>query len=179
MLTFAALIEDETLREKYERLYNQYKTPLFRSATAILHDRFLAEDAVSETFFRVAKDFANLAQLSDKRFERCINIILRNVSIDQCRYRDRHDVPMEELKDQVDLNGIDDQVFGKIGYEMILKQIGNMKDIYREVLELYYVNHCSAREIGDLLGIRETTVYSNLSRAKKTLAEKLEGICSE
>ena len=44
---------------------------------------------------------------------------------------------------------------------------------YRVVIHLYYYEDCTVGEISDMLGIKETTVQTQLMRARKKLKDKL------
>lgn len=43
-------------REKLDILYNLYEQPMYRVAYAILHKKCQAEDAVSESFIKIAEN---------------------------------------------------------------------------------------------------------------------------
>ena len=43
-------------KDAFEYIYTRYKNLMLQKAYAILHDRMLAEDAVSEAFIRIYKN---------------------------------------------------------------------------------------------------------------------------
>mgnify|MGYP001801682792 CR=1 FL=1 len=61
----------------------------------------------------------------------------------------------------------------KYDAEYLLKLISFLPDGYRTVFNLSVVDGYSHKEIGQLLGISESSSRSQLSRAKKLLQEKL------
>ena len=52
----------------------------------------------------------------------------------------------------------------------ILEIVLQLPEKYRNVIYLYYYEEYSAVEIADILGKRENTVYTWLSRAKATIS---------
>lgn len=54
---FLALIDDEQDLIRFEEAYAEYKMLLHYIARGILRDEHRAEDAVQETFVRIAKNF--------------------------------------------------------------------------------------------------------------------------
>ena len=64
---FLTLIEETTEKEKFEVLYYRYRDLMHYIAMAILHDEHLAEDAVQEAFFRVARNFHKVGAVESLR----------------------------------------------------------------------------------------------------------------
>ena len=58
---------------------------------------------------------------------------------------------------------------------MVADAVLKLKQKYREVIHLYYYEEYSAKEIGEMLGISENTVFKRLQRARENLKEKLVG----
>ena len=59
--------------------------------------------------------------------------------------------------------------------EEILEEVLKLPEKYRNVIYLYYYEGYSAVEIAKILGRKENTIYTWLSRAKDILREKLGG----
>lgn len=57
--------------------------------------------------------------------------------------------------------------------QRLASAIESLPDATREVVTLYYREGRSARQVGDLLGLREATVKQRLSRARANLRESL------
>lgn len=57
----------------------------------------------------------------------------------------------------------------------ILDFVLRLPEKYRNVIYLYYYEGYSAVEIAKIIGKRENTIYTWLSRARELLKEKLEG----
>lgn len=52
----------------------------------------------------------------------------------------------------------------------------SLPEKYRTVLNLFYYEEYSVREIGELLGIRVSAVTTRLSRAREMLKQKLKEV---
>ena len=60
-------------------------------------------------------------------------------------------------------------------YREVLEAVLSLPEKYKDVIYLHYYDGYSAAEIGKILGKRENTIYSLLSRGRKLLKEKLGG----
>ena len=66
-----------------------------------------------------------------------------------------------------------ENIISKLTEEEILKVISKLPNGFRQVFNLYVIDGYSHREIGELLGISESTSRSQLTRAKKMLRKSL------
>ncbi len=55
--------------------------------------------------------------------------------------------------------------------------ISSLPEEDRVIFQLYYGENFTAKEIGELLGKKESTVKSRLHRGKEKLREKMKLIC--
>jgi RNA polymerase sigma-70 factor (ECF subfamily) len=63
-----------------------------------------------------------------------------------------------------------------IGYKDLMKVITQLPPGFRTVFNMYTIEGYSHKEIGEILGISETTSRTQLSRAKTWLQNKLKEI---
>lgn len=77
---------------EFEALYLQNRQLAYQIAFKILHNAQLAEDAVSDAFFSIAKNFSRLRSLNSHKMQYYIVVTVRNMSINLLRreqpYRD-------------------------------------------------------------------------------------------
>ena len=76
ILTFT-LIDDETQKELFLRIYHQYKNLMYQIAYHILHDSGLAEDCTQEALFSIAANIRKLQQADDIRTRRYIITVVK------------------------------------------------------------------------------------------------------
>ena len=64
-------------------------------------------------------------------------------------------------------------VFDRPGQAALYREVMALPEKYRTVLNLFYYEELSVREIGTLLGVEASTVTTRLARARKRLRERL------
>lgn len=69
---YMSFIDSEDDREKFEIIYHEYRKRMVSVAYSILHNNEDAEDAVHETFIRIAKNMKALMTRGLKRHRRML-----------------------------------------------------------------------------------------------------------
>ncbi len=172
MLTiYLALIDEPSDKEKFTAVYNLYKNMMFRKAMSILHNESVAEEAVQESFLKIAK---NISKISSPDCIQTRNFIVRNTSLNMLK--SEHGAISDELDEDIpDMSmSVLNKVISDDGYEYLLKLIDDLDDIYSDALTLKLVMGYSSEEIAGILGVPKNTVISRVSRGKKILQKKLE-----
>lgn len=129
-----------------------------------------AEDAVQEAFISA---FRNLESYrADATFGAWLKRIVVNKSINVLKRRKHEWMPEDE---QWDVAEEESQVDYKeeLTIDRVKKAIEGLPDGYRTVLSLYLLEGYDHQEIGEIMGISESTSKSQLNRAKAKLREKL------
>ena len=177
MLTlYLALIDEPSGKEKFVQIYNAYKSLMFRVAMSVLHNPALAEEAVQESFLKIAKKISYFSEPVCSKSASLIVIIVRNTSID-CLRKEKPGtaLPYDEAIDisqDIQMPDITDILPGGIG--TLTDIINSMDKIYGDVLKLKYIYGYSNSEIGELLGITAKNVNMRAYRARFILKTKLE-----
>ena len=76
-----AMIDDEYEQSEFERLYLDNRQNAYAVAYKILHYDFLAEDAVSEAFLRIAKIFDRISHLDSVKLKHYTMSAVRNTAL--------------------------------------------------------------------------------------------------
>ena len=164
------MITGEEDREKFEIIYKQYRNLMFYIANQIIHDTFLAEDAVHQAFIRIINNFNKIEDAYSIRTKNFISIITKNCAIDEYNKRKKADsVPFED---------VELVLFGEDGLneeDDITSAIYGLSSIYKDVLVLKYFHDLSLKEISKILQIKENTVKKRLNRARRLLEQKIKG----
>ena len=142
---------------------------MFVEAKGILKDNYLAEDAVHNAFVKIISNLEKFNKIDCQETRNLIVIIIRSVSIDMYRKRNREfentDILDKEISIETD--------FSIIEVDNILKEIDVLPDIYKDILLLKVEYGYKDREIAKLLGIKVDTVSKRLERARKQLKKQL------
>lgn len=179
MLTLCLTIIDKSGdKEKFTAVYNAYKNIMYKKSLSILNNEALAEEAVQESFLKIAKNISGISDPVSNRTAAFVIIIVRNTSID--KLRTEHQERTVPLNEEVEFENAGDSFpntsllsTGK-GFEAIVQCIASMNDIYSDVLKLKYIYGYSNSEIAALLNIRQKTVEMRLYRGKNMLRAELE-----
>lgn len=181
MLQFLLSISDEKDHSKIEYLYNQYHGDMLRFAKYRLHQKGMpnyeldAEDAVQNAFIKITKYIHRIDFTTDeKEIKAYILKIVSNETInivsDYMYFDD-----IDELKETMADGDFFDQMRIKTRYDEVVEVIGRLDEKYSIPLSLRYSENIDVKEIAELLGIAEKTVYTRLDRARKLLLENLNG----
>lgn len=123
-----------------------------------------AEDAVQEVFLRLytrERDFETPEHL--RRW-------LIRVTVNLCR--DTLKSPWR--KRRVDLKQLPEPSFHQVEQRELYREVMALPEKYRTVLDLFYYEELSTREIGEVLGIRQSAVTTRLARAREQLKKRLK-----
>lgn len=154
-------------RAQYE-LYKLYSKAMFSVSMRITNDYAEAEDVLQDAFISAFKNLGSYK--SEASFGSWLKKIVINASINAIRKRRSELVPLDEhhvgeVPDVADEDETEWQV------EKIRRAIQKLPDGYRVVLSLYLLEGYDHAEIGEVLGVSESTSKSQYSRARKKLLE--------
>ncbi|WP_031528515.1 RNA polymerase sigma factor [Dyadobacter crusticola] len=160
-------------KAQYE-LYKSYSKAMFNICMRILNHMGEAEDALQEAFVDA---FTNLHQFRQQStFGAWLKQIVVNKAINHMRSRKVKWVEIDEyqetMEDSVDTLGFDEQET-LLEVERVRSMVQKLPDGYRVVLSLYLFEGYDHEEIGEVLGISETTSRTQYMRAKRKLTEML------
>jgi len=151
------MLKDGCAREAVEK----YGDMLYRMCMIMLGNTADAEDAVQETFIKYVQKSPDF---DGREHEKAWLItVAANKCKDMLRYRARHMTGSEELLNSYAVEKEDSG---------ILEALMELKDKYRIILTLHYVEGYKTEEIAELTGISPSAVKMRLSRGRKLLREK-------
>lgn len=179
-MMFLALIDTEEEQDKFKALFEKYKNIMFISINKIINDKHLSEDILQETFIKIANNIDcvddDIESLRTKSF---IMTITKNTALDYYRKnvkRREVEIFVEEIEEPV-FYDFDEEVDSNVDLEeRMIILFSKMKENYRNIFILKYVSKLDNKEIARVEGISEELVRQRLSRGKKMLEKKLEGM---
>ena len=154
-------------RAQYE-LYKLYSKAMFNVSMRIVNDYAEAEDVLQEAFISAFKNLHSYK--AEASFGSWLKKIVINAAVNAIRKRRAELVPLEDqIAGDIAEEAYDDDTEWQV--EQVRKAIQRLPDGYRVVLSLYLLEGFDHAEIGEILGISESTSKSQYSRARKKLLE--------
>lgn len=150
---------------------------MFNIAFRIVKDEHYAEDVMQEGFLKAFTKLDDYRQ--EVAFDAWLKRIVINQSIDFCKKNSAFQ--LEEL-DRVlykveEENTIPPEIeFQNLKVVQVLDAIQNLKDNYRMVLTLFFIEGYDQEEISEILNISYANCRTTLSRAKESLRKVLQDV---
>lgn len=158
-------------QEAFRGLYSAYSRAMYNVGYRITRNEDDAADVLQESFISA---FRNLKHYrGDATFGAWLKRIVVNKAINVINRRRTEPLPDADgwdIEDDVAVEIEDDER----AVDRIKKAIHQLPDGYRTVLSLYLMEGYDHQEIGEIMGVSESTSKSQLNRAKKKLREILE-----
>lgn len=143
---------------------------MYYTASRMLHDKHLAEDAVHQAFMRVIEHMDKIHEDDHVRTKAFLTVITEHIAIDLYRKRKKENwLSYEELDSYL----ADEQSVPE-GTSEVVKAILKLPVNYSVVLRLKYAQGYADREIAEILHISEDNVRQRIVRAKRKLKKALE-----
>ncbi len=150
-------------------IYKKYYKAMYNTSFRILKDEFEAEDIMQEAFLTA---FTKLDMFKGEvTFGSWLKRIVINKSITQLKKNTKYrEVKMEVITNRVEDDAVDYEI---IKTTTILEKINQLKENYRLVLTLHFIEGFDYEEISEILNYTNENVRTTVSRAKKKLKELL------
>jgi RNA polymerase sigma-70 factor (ECF subfamily) len=162
--------------DSFEELAMPLFDQLYNFAHWLTHNREEAEDLVQETYAKALKGFSSF-QLGTN-FRAWMYRILRNTFLtSRTGLKATMTVPLEPDEDgpevAVEHDTPETLLFERTNSERLQNAIDELPVYFREILLLCEVEEMSYQEISETLSVPIGTVMSRLSRARRTLRDRL------
>jgi RNA polymerase sigma-70 factor (ECF subfamily) len=158
---------------EFEQLVDAWYRPLFRFAMSLCGSKGTACDLVQQTFYAWAEKGH---QLRDRNKAKAWLFTTLHREFLQLVRRESRLVPLE---DDDDAPAPDEQpppgpeVIEGIEAEDLYAAMGELPEVFKVALSLYYLEAFTYTQIAELLGVPIGTVMSRLARGKQKLRRKL------
>ncbi len=157
-------------RSAHYQLYKLYSKSMYNVGYRITRSEEDAEDVLQEAFINA---FRNLdSYRGDATFGAWLKRIVVNKAINALNKRKYETIPDDEQWDVAE-EDVSPEYRDDLTVERVKESIGKLPDGYRTVLSLYLLEGYDHQEIGEIMGISESTSKSQLNRAKNKLKELL------
>ena len=171
------MIESQEDKHKFEILYEKYVNLMLKYANEILKDIHLAEDAVHESFVKIARSIEKIGDVDAKETKNFVMVVTRHTTLDVYRKRSKNwenEISIDK-KENEELLVVKSNVDTEPENE-VLHIIRNMDKTYSDVFLLKYVNGLGNKEIAKVLKVSEEAIRKRLSRGKDIIENALEGM---
>ena len=158
-------------RKAQIEIYNRYVKSIFNVSLRMVNDKMLAEDIAQEAFISAFKGLNTFRR--EVSFYTWLKRIAINKSLDELR---RQKVIFTELKEEhiIDQSANDEDNTDKNEIlQQVKKELYNLPSGYRIILSLYYFEGYDHEEISQILNISSSTSRSQLTRAKRLIAQRM------
>ncbi|WP_167604939.1 RNA polymerase sigma factor [Maribellus sediminis] len=157
------------------KLYKLYSKGMYNLAVRMTNNQSMAEDVLQDAFIKAFGEINKLK--NEKAFGGWLRRIVANLCIDASRkkkllFTDMESLNESELEESVE---VDDTVEP----EQIHALIKKLPDGAREILVLRALEGYKHSEIGEQLGISESTAKTQFFRAKQLLAKMINEVNDE
>lgn len=161
-------------KDAFRVLIEQHSKILFGTAFLMTRDRGLAEDAVQEALVQMWKHLSSL-RLHGSLKAWLLRIVVNEVK-QQLRKRRLPTLPLEQASELADDPGEAETAIVRDEERQRLRQaLGMLPPEQREAVVLRYFSDLTVPEVAAVMGQREGTIKSRLSRALDRLGEILRG----
>lgn len=163
--------------QEVSELFHSFREPIYRQCLRILGDPAEAEDVTQEVFIRLYSEMRANRPVDYRRA--WLFRSAHNLAIDRLR-TSRRQQSLEALEKEEPTIAVDhsqateNALLLKERHARVLASLKDLSPQERRCMELR-TEGLRYREIAEVLGIRTSTVETNLSRAVKKLMEKLNG----
>ena len=158
-------------RASQKAVYDRLAPRMFPLCMRYVGDRNLAEDVLQDGFLTLFTQLKNYK--GEGSFDGWARKIFVNTALMSLRKKDA--LKMSEELDVVKGMKADVPSQGQnIGYKELMKLVMQLPAGFRTVFNLNVIEGYSHKEIGDMLGISETTSRTQLSRARTWLQDKIK-----
>jgi RNA polymerase sigma-70 factor (ECF subfamily) len=179
-IIIAQTTSDETLlrgiadgnRNAMHTLYSRHNVRVYRFILRIVRDSTMAEDLVSQVFldvWRTARQFEGRSQVSTWLLS-----IARFKALTALRQRRFEDIDQDDVREIADEADTPEVSLERATTSEILRAcIAKLSPAHREIINLVYYHEKSVEEVGEIIGIPQSTVKTRMFYARKQLADLL------
>ncbi len=152
----------ESTCDKVSIALEKYSAKVYRICFMYLRNKAEAEDAFQDVFLRFMQTEKEFESEEHEKAWIC------RVAINRCK-----DIVKSIRYKFISLDNLPELKFENEQDSTVLDAILNLPPKYKDVVYLFYCEGYKASQVADILGSNENTIYSQLSRARSILKERL------
>ena len=177
LVFYLAAIDSDENKNKFEYIYHKYYRFMLRTASSIIRDSALAEDAVHETFVQLLKEIDSLRIDNEKSLQSYLYILTRERTIDFLRKWERRRGVLTDYENRSasfdNFKEPEEIALTNLQLNKAVSILSDMPSIYRRTLVLR-VKGYSIREIAQITNSSESNVKTRIQRARAILLKSFD-----
>ena len=175
---YLSMFEDIEDKNKFEKLYHDYKYLMLYVANRVTNNSSWAEDIVHDAFYSIAKNFDKLKFESERKTSSLVTIITENCALNFIKKESR--IKFLEDDESIDdyftykkyENHFESSIVNVIYTEAVINAIETLDFKYAAPIKMQAFGY-SIEEISEMLNLPPATVKTRLRRGKQQLYEKV------
>lgn len=154
-----------------QEVVDKYADMVYRLSLLQVKNKSDADDVFQEVFVRLVRHADKLESMEHAKAW-LIKVTLNCTRKHFASYWNRNVYPVDEIVEAaVEESGFERAEKG----DSVITAVSKLPPKYRRVIHLFYYEELSVGEIAKVTGTKETTVKSQLSRAREMLKDMLKG----
>lgn len=162
----------------FEELYDKNINDIYRFIYFKIGKKDEASDLSSLVFLKTWEHIQKNKISDNQTLRALVYKIARNVVVDYYRNRRPESLSLDDENNRIEVVDEEYNLETEIGvkgeYEKLMVKIMELKNEYREILIMRFVNDLSLEEIADITGKKKINIRVLLHRATKALKEMIE-----
>lgn len=151
----------------------QFEAKMFRLACRILISEDAAKDAIQEVLMKLWNKMDELQHV--KSLEAYAMQTIKFYCYDQLKLKaNQHMRIVHQNYEAIDESEIEEQEETELRFELIKREIEQLPEQQKMVIQLRDIENYSFKEIAEILCITEVAARVNLSRARKQIIQQLK-----
>jgi len=152
------------------KFLDRYTPLLYSISLRYAVDRAQAKDILQDSWIKIFNGLVNYrheGKLEGWMSRIVINVALRNLNskeVKQAVYTDSFFEPPAE----------EPAALSELQYDDLLRLVNQLPEVCREVFKMAVIDGLKHKEIGEIIGIQESTSRAHLTRARKKLQELIK-----
>ncbi len=162
----------------FEELYDKNVDDIYRFIYFKIGKKDDANDLSSLVFLKTWEHIQKNKVSHNETLRALIYKIARNVVVDYYREHRPDNISIDDENNRIDIasdDSLENDVSIKTDYDQLMISVMGLKNEYREILIMRFVNELSLDEIADITGKKKINVRVILHRAITALQEMTEG----
>ena len=175
---YLSMIEDPVDKLQFEDLFEKYNLEIMRYAMALTGNHQDAEDICQNVWMIIINHFDAIKVRENEKIKAYIVKTTKNEAIDFLNKNKKRQFMSDENIDNLDINpnsfdSVLMAVCQRETVDTIYKCINSLDEKYRDVLDFYYINQSSPKDIAAFLCIDLKTARKRIERGRAMLISML------